>query len=296
MNLRAQRTAGGAAFGQARQAHWDARAAANFVLGGAGAGLVVALALAGARGRPAAIALAAGLALVVAGLVAVWFEIGRPARALNVFRHARRSWMSREAIVALFLVPVVAIAAFAHAVDAPNARAAGAAAALLALAFAWCQGRILHAAKGVPAWRSPVTPVLVVATALAEGLGLWWAAAAWHAQGTRAGLALLGVALVARLVAWLAWRRSIAAHAAAAAALAPAGRWLAWGGTLAPLALATIAASLADERAVLALAAAAGLLAFAAGAAFKSALLLRATLQGFALPRLPVRGVPREAR
>jgi len=83
------------------QRHWDLRAAANFVAGGAGAGLVVVSVLSGARGMPAAVALLAGSALVGVGLLAVWLEIGRPLRALNVFLNPRTSWMSREAIASL---------------------------------------------------------------------------------------------------------------------------------------------------------------------------------------------------
>ena len=82
------------------QRHWDLRAATNFVAGGAGAGLIVVSVASGARGTPAAIAMLAGLALVGVGLFAVWLEIGRPLRALNVFRNPRTSWMSREAIAA----------------------------------------------------------------------------------------------------------------------------------------------------------------------------------------------------
>ena len=48
----------------------------------------------------------AGLALVALGLIAVWLEIGRPLRALNVLFHLRRSWMSREALAAVLLFPL----------------------------------------------------------------------------------------------------------------------------------------------------------------------------------------------
>ncbi|HQU50952.1 MAG TPA: dimethyl sulfoxide reductase anchor subunit [Casimicrobiaceae bacterium] len=273
------------------QQHWDLRAAANFVAGGAGSGLVLVSVASGAGGRPTAIALVAGLALVGIGLFAVWLEIGRPLRALNVFANPRTSWMSREAIAALVLGAFALAGAWAHLTGSALAPSLGYAAALAALVFAWCQGRILRAAKGIPAWRSPVMPALIVATALAEGAGLWWIAAAWHAQGTRAGLVAFGVLLVVRLAAWLAYRRSIAGNARASAALAPAGRVLAVGGSFVPLALVAIAAVSASEGTVLGLAAAAGALAVAAGALFKAAMIVRGAYnQGFALPRMPVRG------
>ena len=65
-----------------RQRNWDARAAANFVCGGAGGGLIVFAALAdvstGVSGLALALSLLAGLALVGTGLLCVWHELGRP--------------------------------------------------------------------------------------------------------------------------------------------------------------------------------------------------------------------------
>lgn len=273
------------------QRHWDLRAATNFAAGGAGSGLIVVAALSGAHGPPAAIVLAAGLALVGAGLFAVWLEIGRPLRVLNVFLNPRTSWMSREAIAAVALALFALRAAWLHATGAPGAVATGAVAAVAALAFVACQGGILRAAKGIPAWRSPATPALIVATSFAEGAGLWWIAAAAHAQGTRTGLAMFGAILVARLAAWLAFRRSIARHARASAALSPAGTALAVAGTAAPLILVAVAAASSSEALVLGLAGVAGALAFGTGIAFKLALILRGAYnQGFAIPRMPVRG------
>ena len=88
-----------------QQTAWDWRAAGNFMAGGAGSGVVVFAALSGLLGRAAPAQFACGSALVVIGLVCVWFEIGRPWRALHVFFHPKRSWMSREAFVAALLVP-----------------------------------------------------------------------------------------------------------------------------------------------------------------------------------------------
>ena len=273
------------------QRHWDLRAAANFVFGGIGSGVIVFASLAGARGTPAALALVAGLALVGAGLFSVWLEIGRPVRAIRVFTNPRTSWMSREAYVAIALAAMALVAAWMHRAEAPAATVAGALAALVALAFVYCQGRMLNAAKGIPAWRSPATAGLIVTTSLAEGAGAWWLVAAAHAQGTRGALALLGVLLVARLLAWLAYRRTIAGAPRAAAALAPAGWALAVAGTLAPLVLLAVAATMSVEAWVLGLSAAAGALALAGGAWFKIALILRGAYnQGFAVPHMPVRG------
>src|ERR1035437_6303725 len=85
------------------QRNWDLRAAGNFVFGGAGAGLIFFAAIAQAFGAAYVAPALLGLALVGAGLLCVWAEIGRPLRAMNVCRHASTSWMTREAMVAPLL-------------------------------------------------------------------------------------------------------------------------------------------------------------------------------------------------
>ncbi|MBX3634487.1 MAG: dimethyl sulfoxide reductase anchor subunit [Rubrivivax sp.] len=268
-----------------QQTSWDWRAAANFMAGGAGSGLVVAAFMAGGPRWLFAV----GVLLVAAGLLAVWAEIGRPWRALNVFRQARRSWMSREALVA----PPLLAAAVAAAFGLPGAAML---AVLLALAFVVCQGRILQAARGIPAWRSRFTAPLIVATALAEGAALWLLLAGRPA--TLAPWGGLALALVVRLVLWNVWRGSLGAERAAPAAQTTAdhaGRVLK-AATLVPLAGAVLVAlAPLPAGAGLALQVAAGALALAGGLWFKFSLVTRTGFnQGFALPQLPVRGVRRQ--
>jgi phenylacetyl-CoA:acceptor oxidoreductase subunit 2 len=263
-----------------QQANWDLRAAANFMAGGAGGGLLVTHSLVGAPRW----LLAVGAALVGFGLFAVWLEIGRPLRAVNVLRHPRRSWMTREAFAAtvLFGCAVLALAG----VDA-----AAAATGVAALTFVYCQGRILQAAKGIPAWREPLTVPLIVATALAEGAGLHLLLAG--APAPMATVALFGAALAARLALWLAWRRRIAAAPRALAAIDQAGHAFK-GSTLLALAAVVMVALAPPSAAMTWALPAAGLLALAGGQWFKLTLVLRGGFtQGFALPHLPVRGVRR---
>src|SRR5450631_3526182 len=144
-----------------QQTNWDWRAAGNFICGGAGAGLIVLAALSGAVEPAFTKLVLAGLALVGLGLFCVWLEIGRPLRALHVFFNPRTSWMSREAIVATLLMPVAHVAA----TGLPGFEWLAAA---LALAFVYCQSRILNAAKGIPTWREPLLVPLIVLTGLAE--------------------------------------------------------------------------------------------------------------------------------
>jgi phenylacetyl-CoA:acceptor oxidoreductase subunit 2 len=259
------------------QQHWDARAAANFAGGGAGAGLVVCTALAGGP----AIGFWLGAALVALGLLAVAFEIGRPLRSLNVYLHPQRSWMTREALLAPLLLAAALAAGFGLPFAAP-------AALLLAIGYAWAQARILRASKGIPAWRAPALQPLMLATALAEGAG------AYLLLGRPTGVAwtLLALALAARWWAWTAWRRALAAPAQRTVVPCSHGFVPA---TLGPLALALavavtpLPAGLHGPVAIVA-----GALAIAGGWLFKHALITRCAFnQGFALPHLPVRGARR---
>jgi phenylacetyl-CoA:acceptor oxidoreductase subunit 2 len=261
-----------------QQTNWDWRAAANFMAGGAGAGLVI---LAASTGASAALVVV-GLALVGIGLTCVWMEIGRPLRALHVSFNPQTSWMTREGVIATLLMPVGLAAAFVWPQVTPIA-------ALLALAFVYCQGRILRAARGIPAWREPRVVPFIVATGLAEGAGLLMLAAP-AIVSTRAWLlGLVALLLLARLVLWAAYRQRLAARACGA--LAPAAHGLQWAGTLLPLALMALVAAGVFSPLLLA---PVGLLAAAAGAWFKFALITRAGFnQGFALTQLPVRGVRR---
>lgn len=256
-----------------RQAHWDWRAACNFMCGGSGAGLVVAAPA--LQGAGAEAAMLAGLALVAAGLGAVWLEIGRKLRALHVFFNPFTSWMTREAFAALVLFGA-GIASLL--IEAAWLRWLAAAAAL---AFIWCQGRILFGAKGIPAWRRRELVPLVVASGMAEGAGI-----ALALQPGRAALVLFAIALLARGAAWLLYRGALQNARAESELLWP-GRVLLLPGTAVPLALLLLW-PVAPAPAVAWLAAAAAL---CGGWTFRFALVTRAAFnQGFALPHLPVRG------
>jgi len=270
-----------------QQAHWDWRAAGNFVCGGAGAGLLVFTALSGAAGLALTLLALAGMGLVGLGLLCVWLEIGRPWRAMNVMRRPGSSWMSREAMAA----PLVFILGLGV---AAGVQAWTPLLLLAALGFLYCQARIVQAAKGIPAWRDPLTVPLLVVTGLAEGAGLFWLSGVAPARGAVLLVAIFAALLVGRWLLWRSWRDRLARVAAvpALAAVDIAGRRLYWLGGALPLALALVAQYGAPGSAFLL--AAAGASAAAAGAFFKYTLITRAAFnQGFRVPHLPVRGVPR---
>jgi len=253
-----------------QQTNWDWRAATNFMLGGTGAGLIVA---AGFVQDETHYPVMLALALVAAGLGAVWLEIGRKLRAIHVFFNPFTSWMTRESFAALFLF------VFSFTALILESRAVLLAAALAALAFVYCQARILRAAKGIPAWRAPEVVPLVLATSLAEGAGI-----TLLFDPDSFALALFVAGLIARGMAWSGYRAALK-QPAIRAALEPAGKALIQIGTLVPLAL-VLGGIFLPQAAILA--------AFAAiltGWWFKFVLVTRAALnQGFALPQLPVRG------
>lgn len=267
------------------QTNWDFRAAFNFMFGGAGSGLLVLAAFSGLAGRALAAELLLGMALIGAGLVSVWFEIGRPLRALHVGFNPFTSWMTRESFAAGAVFALGLAAAWF------GSAALAQACAVVALVFAYCQGRLLQGAKGIPAWRVPALIWLIFTTALAEGAGLFLALAALFDTPARGVLGYFSLALIARGLAWSTYRGSVAKGAArpALAALDRAGKVLIQFGTIAPLALLLLGLFAGDSARVASLLA--GVAALATGLQFKFVLVTRAGYnQGFALPHLPVRG------
>lgn len=261
------------------QRYWDWRAAGNFSCGGTGTGLVIAAALAWAAGAPSTlIALVAGLGLVGLGLVFVWFEIGRPWRAINVFFHPRKSWMTREALAGL---PLMASGAAAVLLDVRFVLLA----ALFAAAYLYCQARMLHASRGIPAWSQEHAPTLIVATGLAEGTGLYLVIADASAAMVAAALA----AAIFREVVRDAYRRGLIRARAPAGTLAwfslPAENILS-AGRLAAIVFLMLA--LGGWRT----AALGGLLAWLTGWGLKYMLITRAAFtRGPILQLTPVRGL-----
>jgi len=271
-----------------KQQHWDERAATNFTAGGIGGGLVVVTALLALGGAPSKAALVIGMAIMALGLTTVWFEIGRPLRALNVYINLRQSWMTREAYVAGATFALGALAWWTGAVALFVA--AGATAAV----FVYCQARMLRRSVGIPAWREPSLVRFILATALVEGLALGLILQLVMTGGAAAapawGLAL-ALATAARYLAWRRYRALVEATLVPAARRAIAGAHsVAWiYGTVVPIVLAGSAAWPAYQTVPLGVAA---LLALLTGARIKWIVLTQADYnQGFGMPHLPVRGV-----
>lgn len=269
------------------QTNWDWRAAGNFIGGGTGTGLLFFATLAAGSVDAYRVQALIALALTGIGLTCVWAEIGRPFRALNVFRHPQTSWMTREALVA----PPLFIAALA-AVWLGGGAPAGIA-ALLGVVFLYCQARILHASKGIPAWREPKIIPLIIATGFTEGAGLATLLAAFLPGASPRWLAgvLLG-ALILRRLSWNMYLKALEEKGAPKKALdvlRSFGARFEMIGQLMPEML--IVAGIFYDSALPWLAVLAGAVAAVSGWLLKFTIVARAAYnQGFALPVLPVRG------
>ena len=119
----------------------------------------------------------------------------------------------------------------------------------------------MEAAKGIPAWRESLLVPLSVVTALTEGGGVFLLTAPLHGAATESLTAAFGVLVIARVLAWLVYRRRLDGKLATGAdtALDRAGRVLQLAGTLAPLALiAMIGSGIVAGEQILVVAAVAG--------------------------------------
>ncbi len=110
-----------------------------------------------------------GYALAIAGLLASTFHLGRPARAWRAFSQWRTSWLSREGVLAVATLAVLAPAALYDWQGQGAGRLPGLAGAVLALATVLATGMIYAQLRTVPRWNHWTTPALFLAFALAGG-------------------------------------------------------------------------------------------------------------------------------
>jgi len=253
---------------------WDWRAVANFVGGGTGAGLLFAATAVPPTMEAYRVQAGLGLAIIAAGLLCIMAKLGRPGRALNIFRHVERSWMTREGFALPTLFGCGALSLLQSTVGVMAAIAT-----LSAVMFLYCQARILRDAKGIPAWSSSEIVALILATGLAEGAGLAVAISLLAPGGTpQASMALLLAAVPLRHLAWRRYRAGLARIDAPEQAIAAldsfSRRWLLPGDGLA-LVLAGTGLLLGGLQGSM-MAAVGGVAAALSGGALKATLLIRA--------------------
>lgn len=142
--------------------------------------------------------------LLVLGLVASIFHLGRPERGWRAASRWRTSWLSREVIVLPAFVAGVVVYGAAHGLAGSSLElpvstlAIGAVTTLLALALFLCTGMIYACLKFLQEWASPLTVVNYLLLGCASGFTL---ATAYAATTERALAPALGAAALVLLAA-----------------------------------------------------------------------------------------------
>jgi len=168
-----------------KQRVWKMPAVVNFTMGGIGTGfyllaLLVALpangewlqAFLAGQADWFSLAFIAGVFKLVGvgcagiGFIALTTEAGQPQRGINLFRHLRRSWMSRETL-AFFLFAAFAGLDWLYPLLALRVLAAAAALFLMV-----AQGFILYRARGVITWNTPRVIFYFLTCGFMTGAGL----------------------------------------------------------------------------------------------------------------------------
>ncbi|MGE0875957.1 MAG: dimethyl sulfoxide reductase anchor subunit family protein [Burkholderiales bacterium] len=188
---------------------------------GAGQGLFLALAVLAELAAPADAGLrtllvagsAASLALLVLGLAASFFHLGRPERAWRAAAMWRTSWLSREVIALPLFMGLVAAWGASHWLDAPAAWSRGLAAlgALACIALFVCTAMIYACLRFLQEWHSPLTVANFMLLGIASGLTL--ATALAHALAPAFAGDLARAAIAATLFAALSRLASLARNA-----------------------------------------------------------------------------------
>lgn len=228
-----------------KQRVWKLPAVVNFTLGGMGSGfyLLALLVYLPAQGNWLSALLAGqadwfGIALVAAlfkllgvacagvGFLALTFEAGQPQRGINLFRHLRRSWMSRETL-AFFVFAACAGLDWLFPLSLVRALAACAAFFLML-----AQGFIVYRARGVLTWNTPRVVFYFLTCGAMTGAGLMlvvFNAVNFFTPLTSAfSFAVIGFAAVwFNLAAWFIYlgETDAAFHKAVASLRTPSALW-----------------------------------------------------------------------
>jgi phenylacetyl-CoA:acceptor oxidoreductase subunit 2 len=276
-----------------RQRFWDLRASMNLTLGGMGSGLgsigLIACLVGPLGGADYAKLLIGSAALMASGLFFVFLEIARKFRFAYVILRPQSSWMSREAFVAGVYFPT--LAAYWLWSQDWLLWIAG----IATLAYLYCQAQILYGGKGIPAWRAPLIPWMLVATGLLEGTGLYALAHGVRPESFPVGARMAGLGFglaVINAALWIRYRGSAKARGIPPLARRVLDRYTPIHHLVAhALPAMAFAAALLGPGAPAWLIAVGGAAAVAGGAAWKILVITRACYQqGFALAKLPQRG------
>jgi len=173
-------------------------------LSGLGFGLLVFLGLKmpDVTGILAFIFFVIGFGLAVGGLISSTFHLGRPERSLKAFKQWRSSWLSREAIAAVFTLSVMAVYAIGRVFFDYDIRILGIVGAIMSIVTVFTTSMIYAQLKSIPRWNTKLTPAYFLSLSLAGGALL--------AGQIKFCLLLLVISGFVQLIVWVKGDRALA--------------------------------------------------------------------------------------
>ena len=173
-------------------------------LSGLGFGLLVFLGLKmpDVTGVLAFIFFVIGFGLAVGGLISSTFHLGRPERSIKAFKQWRSSWLSREAIAAVFTLSVMAVYAIGRIFFDYDIRILGVAGAIMSIVTVFTTSMIYAQLKSIPRWNTKLTPAYFLSLSLAGGALL--------AGQIKFCLLLLVISGFVQLIVWVKGDRALA--------------------------------------------------------------------------------------
>ena len=173
-------------------------------LSGLGFGLLVFLGLKmpDVTGVLALIFFVIGFGLAVGGLISSTFHLGRPERSLKAFKQWRSSWLSREAIAAVFTLSVMAVYAIGRIFFDYDIRILGVVGAIMSIVTVFTTSMIYAQLKSIPRWNTKLTPAYFLSLSLAGGALL--------AGQITFCLLLLLISGIIQLLVWIKGDRALA--------------------------------------------------------------------------------------
>ena len=143
-----------------------------------------------------------GFGLAVGGLISSTFHLGRPERSLKAFKQWRSSWLSREAIAAVFTLSVMAVYAIGRIFFDYDIRILGVAGAIMSIVTVFTTSMIYAQLKSIPRWNTKLTPAYFLSLSLAGGALL--------AGQIKFCLLLLLISGIIQLLVWIKGDRALA--------------------------------------------------------------------------------------
>ena len=173
-------------------------------LSGLGFGLLVFLGLKmpDVTGVLAFIFFVIGFGLAIGGLISSTFHLGRPERSLKAFKQWRSSWLSREAIAAVFTLSVMAVYAIGRIFFDYDIRILGVVGAIMSIVTVFTTSMIYAQLKSIPRWNTKLTPAYFLSLSLAGGALL--------AGQITFSLLLLLISGIVQLLVWIKGDRALA--------------------------------------------------------------------------------------